>query len=266
MNHEGTATRVARAPRGFGRLPHWAALGLYALAAIPATAWSGLAVQHTFAGSAGSDAARALIDVRILDDGSFVAVGDGRDGSSRVGVVRKYTSEGDLDTSFGDAGTRIVDAGSSDDAAWGVEVDSTGRIYVAGEAENGTDTDLLLARLTPEGDPDGTFVSGGIVTHDLGASETAWDIALAANGDILVAGSMNAGSTLGPGASGLLARIDDANGQLVDSFDPDGSEGYTTWRPDTASSDDTAVYTALEVQPDDGHIVVGGYQQSADTQ
>ena len=97
-----------------------------------------------------ADVARAVV---IRPDGRIVVAGTA-DGD--VALVR-YTDAGEVDTTFGDHGTRVTDFGS-DDFANGVALTGDGHILVAGHTLGaGLNLDFALARYTADGALDDSF-------------------------------------------------------------------------------------------------------------
>ncbi len=116
--------------------------------------------------SAGDDVAHGVV---VLPDGKIMVCGEVSTGpgTSVVGVAR-YLANGTLDVSYdGDGMKTIPVRGLGREAALGMQRDDFGRLYLAGCANNGTDLETLLIRLTPEGVLDTTFVGDGIATFNL---------------------------------------------------------------------------------------------------
>ena len=182
--------------------------------------------------------------VALQSDGKIVVVGP-LQGS--LGVAR-YNADGSLDSSFGSGGKVITDATPSFDGAFDVAVTSSNKIVVGG----GTGSfpfgasDFLIVRYNADGSLDGGFGSGGLVTTDFGASDTAFAIALAADGKVVAAGGTKSSS---PGDF-ALARYN-ADGSADASF---GTGGKVT-TDFSSDSDDTG--NGLVIQPD-GRITVAG--------
>ena len=118
-------------------------------------------VQAAFAGDqmTGSDMA--------LDGaGRIVVVGTVRiaGGDEEMAVVR-FNSDGSLDTGFGIGGRVVTRLSPGNDIARGVAIDGAGRIVVAGI--DGTIAPfgrLCVLRYLPDGSPDPSFGTGGVVT------------------------------------------------------------------------------------------------------
>lgn len=108
----------------------------------------------------GPDRGQALA---VQADGAIVVVGGqgfGFSGAANFGIVRLLAS-GAIDPSFGTGGKVTVNAGGGSllDEAYGIVLEPSGGITVAGEDQSG---DKLLVRLTPAGALDPLFGTGGI--------------------------------------------------------------------------------------------------------
>ena len=109
-------------------------------------------------------------DVRALairPDGEIVAAGTANEDVA----LARYTAAGDLDTTFGDDGTRISDFGS-DDVANGLALTPSGQILIAGfTLGTGGNRDFLLARYSSGGGLDSAFGDAGKVITDVGGGD-----------------------------------------------------------------------------------------------
>lgn len=94
--------------------------------------------------------------------------------------------DGGLETAFAEAG-RFIE--SRQTSAFAVAADSSGRLLLAGSVGS----DFALLRLTNAGAPDATFGSGGLVTTDLGAADSAAAVLVQEDGKIVVAGESSQG-------------------------------------------------------------------------
>jgi uncharacterized delta-60 repeat protein len=142
---------------------------------------------------------------------------------------------GDLDVSFSGDGRQTSDFGGAD-AATAVAVQADGKIVVAGSSGS----NFALARYGPDGTPDASFSGDGLVTTDLGGTDSGQDVAIQTDGKVVVAGSS--------GGNFALARYT-AAGVLDTSFSSDGMQ--------TTDFGATDGGTAVAVQAG-GQIVVGG--------
>jgi uncharacterized delta-60 repeat protein len=92
-------------------------------------------------------------------------------------AVARYNADGSLDTTFGTNGVASIDLGfSSDDTPNGIATDAAGDILLTGYTYNTTNGhyDVGVVRLLPDGAPDSTFGSGGVVVTDLGTGSGAY--------------------------------------------------------------------------------------------
>jgi len=100
-----------------------------------------------------------------------------------------YTSNGTLDSSFGTGGLVTTDfAGATDDIAYAMTMQSDGKLVVAGRTGEYPQNDFAVARYSSDGQLDQTFGVGGKVVSDFSSIDQAYDIALQANGRIVLAG------------------------------------------------------------------------------
>jgi len=140
------------------------------------------------------DGEAELRDLRIQPDDKIVAVGKRDFGDDQTLVVRLDTG-GSLDATFGTLGATIfdIDLGSvRDDSAWGVAIDSLGRITLAGESVDpgSGESCLVLARVLATGQPDPTFGEGAgwFCFGNFGRSLRGRSLAVGPADRILVAG------------------------------------------------------------------------------
>ncbi len=196
-----------------------------------------------FGVGAGDD---VLTGLAIASDGDIVAVGYGSNGSNFDFAVARLTSAGVLDTAFDSDGKVLVPVGSGADYGHAVAIASDGDILVAGTSHNGSDDDVAVVRLTSAGALDTAFDSDGKVTVAIGsAADGARAVAIASDGDILVAGTSHNGSN----EDMAVVRLTSA-GALDTAFDSDGKVTVAI-----GSGDDEARGIALLA---DGGIVIVG--------
>jgi uncharacterized delta-60 repeat protein len=126
--------------------------------------------------------------------------------------IRRFNSDGAIDVSFGTAG-QIVDTGRR---IFSVAVQNDGKIIATGSDR----LNMYLVRFNTNGSIDSSFGSGGRVTASFGGKSIGYNIAVQANGKILVAGE-NTNGIYGSQAEFALARYN-IDGSLDNSFDGDG--------------------------------------------
>ncbi len=183
--------------------------------------------------------------IAIQSDGKIVVAGYSDPGGFLVFAVARFDINGTLDNTFDSDGRVKTKIGFHGDAAYGVAIQSDGKIVVAGASNNGTDLDFAVVRYNINGALDSSFSSDGIVTTNIGNDDNAYSVAIQNNGKIVVAGSSYDGSDY----NFALLRYN-ANGTLDSSFSSDGI--VTT---DVGPYGDTAYSVAIQ---SDGKIVVAG--------
>jgi uncharacterized delta-60 repeat protein len=157
-----------------------------------------------------------------------------------------FGSTGTLDAGFGTDGIAVTDLGAGYDSAIAVAVADDGGIVVAANRYDGSDNRLVLLRYAADGRLDAGFGANGVVATDFQQSGgAAWDLAVQADGKILVAGDYFNGRDY----DFALARYN-ADGSPDAGF---GTGGLAITA--LGSSDDSAA--ALAVQADGGIVVVG---------
>jgi uncharacterized delta-60 repeat protein len=143
--------------------------------------------------SAGSDIGYGLARQR---DGKFVIAGFASNhGQSDWGLARVGV-HGRLDAAFGNGGKVVTHFTAAYEYAYGVIVQTNGKIIVVGRAGGaGRGPDFCVARYRIAGKLDDTFGGGGRVFTDFDKGEdTARGVALQTNGKIVVAGEAQIGS------------------------------------------------------------------------
>lgn len=131
------------------------------------------------------------------------------------GVFDQYIYNINLQDEFGTSGNTTVNFGANDDNVSAIIRDRVGRIILAGTSNN----DFVVARLTPSGNLDTSFGSTGIVSIDLGSTETLYDVAVdKQNGVILVGQTFDLIN--GDAETGVVKLAE--NGTLDTQFDSDG--------------------------------------------
>jgi uncharacterized delta-60 repeat protein len=172
-----------------------------------------------------------LTDFGGADQGSGVAIqADGKivaAGSSLAGppfqfshfdfALARYNPNGSLDSTFDGDGRVLTDFGATDVVA-AVAIQADGKIVAVGRSFAGPNPDnFALARYKPNGNLDSTFDGDGRVLTDFGASDAASDVAIQADGRIVVAGTSSSG-----GQAGFELVRYNPDGSLDSTFDGDG--------------------------------------------
>jgi uncharacterized delta-60 repeat protein len=177
----------------------------------PSFGGTGKVTTNLVAGS-GRDTIYALTLQQVAGETRIVAAG----GEGDFALAR-YTDKGELDPSFGNGGKKIGLLGSAIGTARALQLDTQGRILVAGHHTN----DFAMVRLSADGALDASFGSQGKVVTKVSADnwDAAHGIALLADGRIVLGGWAYAGN--GTAGNFALARYS-ADGALDASFGAQG--------------------------------------------
>jgi len=132
-----------------------------------------------------------ITSIILQPDGKIVAAGGCDDGSSHPDfALVRYLPDGTLDNSFGSSGLVITPVTPDNDWANSAMLQHDGKIVVAGETNNGTNSSSVLVRYLSNGSLDNSFGIGGIVITDMGTKQSrARGVALEPDGKIVTAGA-----------------------------------------------------------------------------
>ncbi|MFT3922071.1 MAG: hypothetical protein QM778_06020 [Myxococcales bacterium] len=159
--------------------------------------------------------------VAVQPDGKIVVVGQSYENLGDFMVVR-LMRDGALDSGFGAGGIVKTQIGSGQDTAHAVAIQADGKIVVVGTTDSdATGLDFAVVRYAADGSLDTSFGNGGKqVTSFADDSDTAYALAIDAQGRLVVAGESNQGAST-TGTDFALARYL-SDGSLDASFDGDG--------------------------------------------
>jgi len=186
----------------------------------------------------------------------IIAVGVAAGATNDDFAVVRFNADGSVDTTFGPVGANgkvVTPVGTGNDAASGVAVQSDSKIVVCGSADTAMATPINFAvvRYNADGTTDSGFGTGGKVTTSLQSNDDeAYDVAMQADGRIVVAGA----SCVAAGCDFGLARYN-TNGTLDASF---GTGGKVI----TAVRSGNDVANAVVITPD-GKIVAAGNSEAS---
>lgn len=196
-------------------------------------------------------------DVAVQSDGKTVVAGTVRNtstGEQDFGVVR-FNLNGSLDPTFGGGNgwvnVHVGNEGTSLEEAHAVAIQGDGKIVVAGETlvAQRTDFDVrqfAVIRLMPDGTLDSSFSGDGIKTIEFKNGAGANDVAIRADGTIVMVGFH------------FASLIGDDRDFAVVTLVPDGSGGAKT--SFGFGGDDVANALAFDLS---GNIFVGGESDAA---
>jgi uncharacterized delta-60 repeat protein len=128
-------------------------------------------------------------------DGKLVVVGDTYTAPSTTAfALARFNADGSLDTSINGTGKRTFSLGNPSRAC-DVLVQPGGKIVVAGEASNGSNSDFALARLNSNGALDATFSGDGkLLIGFAGQDDWATSLVRQANGRYVLGGTATGAS------------------------------------------------------------------------
>lgn len=130
--------------------------------------------------------------VALQSDGKICVAGTSKISNYYDFALTRYNTDGTLDTSFGGDGivTTQISSGNVYDYAYGIAIQSDGKIVAIGTTRVGSTYDLGMARYNIDGSLDTTFGGGdGIVTTALGSGhDECTGLVLQPDGKILAVG------------------------------------------------------------------------------
>ena len=183
----------------------------------------------------------------ILDNGTIIAGGK----SSGNFALAGYSTDGNLDYSFGIGGIVTTPIGISDCYARSTAIQNDGKIVSAGYCTINGEIDFAVTRYNNDGSLDNTFGTNGIITTDLlGYNDQAYAVVIQEDGKIIVAGASGTGTN-----DFALVRYN-KNGFLDNTFGENKNGKVVTPR---TSNYDYALSIALQK---DKKIVLGGYSNN----
>lgn len=168
--------------------------------------------------------------------------------------INAVAQDGVLDNSFGTNGKVVTSINSGADKAFGVAVQTDGKIVVAGFTYSAIyGDDFACVRYNADGSLDPTFGTGGKMTYDLqtGSDDRAYAIALQLDGKIIMAGYSDNGSD----KAGAVIRIN-TDGSLDSSFGVAGKAftNFTIYNTNARGDE----FKTVKIHHLSGKIVVGG--------
>jgi uncharacterized delta-60 repeat protein len=182
----------------------------------------------------------------VQPDGKIlVAGGCGRGSTFAICLVR-YNMDGSIDSSFAGTGKLIEPTGTS--FALSIELQQDGKILLAGECLNATNTQKIfcIARYNADASIDTSFgASGKVLTQTENLSNSALAVKIQSDRKIIIAGACYNSSV-----SKFCAARYNANGSLDTSFAGTGTIA-------TAVGNGNSAGQALALQPD-GKILLSG--------
>lgn len=169
-----------------------------------------------------------VYSLALQSDGKIVLAGYSDDGSNKSAAILRLSSNGTIDTAFGNSGKILTDfiANKADEIKVVKIHPLTGAIIVGGTSSTTTtQSQAVIARYTTTGAPDTTFNSTGIyaLPHNTGSGTLYYvieDLVVKPNGKITAVGWINQ-EGLQWSANHMAYRLNN-NGTLDTSFSSDG--------------------------------------------
>jgi len=202
---------------------------------------------YIYDGGNGNDGGYAIA---VQSDNKILVAGDSLNGDGDV-IVLRLDTDGNLDPNFGSNGIYTYDSGNGSDSVFDLLVQSDGKIIMCGSNSNGTDSDLLVMRLTTNGILDTTFNTNGMAIYDGGNGyDFGTRLTVQDDGKILVTGSVHNGSD-----NDIVVARFSTSGTLDMSFGTNGITVYDGGDYDQGYGIDTdsngnILVTGLRTQPD----------------
>ncbi|HEY8073558.1 MAG TPA: hypothetical protein VIF62_05605 [Labilithrix sp.] len=182
--------------------------------------------------------------IAVLAGGQLAVAGT--DPSSGGILAARYSAGGDLDATFGTGGVTSFGGSVNGGSAEGIAAQTDGKLVVVGYGLDASDTYVWqVARLDTSGALDATFGTGGFAPAPPGGPAFGADVAVLADGSIVVAGAIDNGTI----DRFVLVKYTSA-GQLDATF---GSGGVVV----TAIGPGSALARALAIRPDGTIVVLG---------
>ena len=196
-----------------------------------------------------------LEDIAIDNNGKLVLVGTFINALTRSEIfVARYNTNGSLDATFDTDGIKTIPIGGLDDRAYAVEVQSDGKIVIAGKSYDGSYFDLCLLRLLDDGSFDTDFSTDGVLTDGAmyggNMDFNVTDMTMQNDGKIVVVG-YQLNTVLTTPVKEFVAYRYTSVGALDTSFDNDGKKNITF-----ASRNSEPQVVKLQ---SDGKIIIAGY-------
>jgi uncharacterized delta-60 repeat protein len=175
--------------------------------------------------------------IAIQADGKIVVAGyyygEDLNSEDKSFALIRYNTNGSLDTTFGFDGIVLGNSGSAGfihnlEIEVNIAIQADGKIVVArgdveseGDIETPTHYRILLKRFNTNGSLDNTFDIDGIVTTSIGTSSFAKDLAIQADGKILVAGAQTSNDTI---YEFTVVRYNNSNASGLNTFSNQNTE------------------------------------------
>lgn len=178
--------------------------------------------------------------IAVQNDNKIIVVGYAEPGA---GMVR-YNPDGTIDSQFGTGGKIFTNLGM-ETYQTAVVIQPDNKILVAGDYQTYIVLSNVIFRYNPDGSPDNSFGTGGMIQAPSGYSDNPKAMILQQNGDIVIAGY----SAIGGWSYFELMKFY-GNGSVDSTFGYNGRVQTEFYHYDRCNG--------LAIQPD-GNLVAAGY-------
>lgn len=121
-------------------------------------------------------------ETRLLSDGSLLMIGS----NSNIGKIYKLQNNGTLDTTFGSNG--ILTTEFSDAITYRDFIVNDNSIYIVGREFNGIHNDVLIQKISIDGELDQNFGDNGIVNIDINGTNDYASSLVSINDSLFISG------------------------------------------------------------------------------
>lgn len=173
----------------------------------------------------------------LQTDGKIILGGDYYNGSSFAFAVLRYNANGSIDTMFGNKGAAYYSVGNAsikDNVGNAIGLQSDGKIILAGNSSNGSNSDFTIVRFNSNGSVDSSFgIKGACVTPIGSANDNCYSMAVQADDKIVLGGDIQDGTAFKFSITrftrnGILDGTFAQNGIFIDSVGTnDDDYGYS---------------------------------------
>jgi uncharacterized delta-60 repeat protein len=141
----------------------------------------------------------------VQGDAKIVVAGSAVIGGAFQFALMRLSASGSPDGTFGSGGLVTTGFTTQDDFGRAVAIQADGRIVVAGQSSNKSNSDFAVARYGTNGALDASFGTGGKLTIDFfGSFDGAENVAVQSDGKIVVSGFARNGTRTGYGLVRIL--------------------------------------------------------------
>ncbi len=130
----------------------------------------------------------AAYTMLILDNGKILIGGYSKTENDTQMALFRLQPSGFVDSSFGVAGTAIIEQKDKSSVGYGIALQPDNKIIVTGSSYNGKYRDILIARVNENGSIDSSFGIKGSVVSDLGYDSVAYSVAIRPDSSIVSVG------------------------------------------------------------------------------